>query len=42
MDSPGHCENIMNPHYSMLGVGYSFGAAAKYRHYWTQNFAGPP
>ncbi len=41
MDSPGHCENIMNPHYNQLGVGYSFGASAKYRHYWTQNFAGP-
>jgi uncharacterized protein YkwD len=41
MDSPGHCENLMDPHYTLLGVGYAFNAGSKYHHFWTQNFAGP-
>jgi uncharacterized protein YkwD len=41
MDSPGHCENIMDPHYTLLGVGYAFNDGNKYHHFWTQNFAGP-
>jgi uncharacterized protein YkwD len=40
MDSPGHCSNIMNPAFQLIGVGYAYGASAKYKHYWTQNFAG--
>ncbi len=38
MDSPGHCENIMNPAYTHLGVGYAYNASSTYKHYWTQNF----
>ena len=39
MDSPGHCENIMNPSYRVIGIGYvDSGSGA--RHYWTQNFGG--
>ena len=33
MDSPGHRENIMNPNYTHIGVGYVNGG-----HYWTQQF----
>lgn len=40
MDSPGHCSNIMNPAFQLIGVGYAYGANAKFKHYWTQNFAG--
>ncbi|MGF1469564.1 MAG: CAP domain-containing protein [Sandaracinaceae bacterium] len=39
MQSPGHCENIMNPSYTHLGVGYAFDPAGNATHYWTQNFA---
>jgi uncharacterized protein YkwD len=41
MDSPGHCENIMDPHYTLLGVGYAYSESSKYHYFWTQNFAGP-
>lgn len=40
MRSPGHCENIMDPHFRTLGVGYAFGPNSSYGHYWTQNFGG--
>ena len=39
MESPGHCEIIMNPAYRVIGIGYvDSGSGA--RHYWTQNFGG--
>lgn len=40
MDSPGHCENIMDPGFRLLGVGYAQGSNSSYGHYWTQNFGG--
>ncbi len=40
MNSPGHCQNIMNPQYRSIGVGYANVASSRYRHYWTQNFGG--
>ncbi len=42
MKSPGHCKNIMNPDFLELGVGYfhTNQDAARYNHYWTQNFGG--
>lgn len=43
MSSPGHCANIMEPAFAVLGVGYfDYGDddASVLRHYWTQNFAG--
>lgn len=40
MKSPGHCENIMDKDFKYLGVGYAANPAAKYQHYWTQNFGG--
>ena len=36
----GHCDAIMNPHYTYLGVGYAADPNSPYRHYWTQNFGG--
>ncbi len=38
MNSTGHCNNIMNPNYKHLGVGYYNKSTATYKHYWTQNF----
>lgn len=37
MSSPGHCLNIMNPSYRVLGVGYADGSGETR---WTQNFGG--
>lgn len=40
MDSPGHCRNLMDPDYRVLGVGYFFEGGDRYEHYWTQDFGG--
>ncbi|MDQ3036291.1 MAG: CAP domain-containing protein [Myxococcota bacterium] len=37
MSSPGHCVNIMNPSYRVMGVGYAEGGSGTR---WTQNFGG--
>jgi uncharacterized protein YkwD len=36
----GHCENIMNSRYRLIGVGYAFSSSSAYQHYWTQDFGG--
>lgn len=38
MNSPGHRANILNTAFCDIGVGYAFGSASTYRHYWTQDF----
>ena len=38
MDSPGHRENIMNPKFKELGMGYVYLPNSKYKHYWAQFF----
>ena len=40
MKSPGHCENMMNPGYRVIGVGYAEVPGSQLRHYWTQDFGG--
>lgn len=40
MNSPGHCENIMSPLFTLSGVGYVAAPTSVYRHFWTQNFGG--
>ncbi len=40
MTSPGHCRNIMDPEYKVVGLGYAYGETADYGHYWTQCFGG--
>ncbi len=42
MESPGHCENIMNPDFRTLGTGYYADPLSEWTHYWTQNFGGTP
>lgn len=38
MNSDGHRANILDPDYCDIGVGYAAAEAAKYAHYWTQDF----
>ena len=40
MQSPGHCQNILNPAYVHLGVGHVV-TDTSYRNWWTQKFARP-
>lgn len=40
MQSPGHCANIMDPSFRLLGVGHAYSAASSFGHYWTQDFGG--
>lgn len=39
MNSPGHCRNIMNPSYRVIGIGYARTEGSDFGNYWTQNFA---
>ena len=42
LNSPGHCENIMNPNYKYVGMAlyYNSRDSKQYHYYWTQNFGG--
>ena len=41
LDSPGHCENIMNPRFAEMGIAYAQGPASKHGLYWVQLLADP-
>jgi uncharacterized protein YkwD len=41
LDSPGHCENIMDPRFAQMGIAYAAGNASKRGLYWVQLFAAP-
>jgi len=36
----GHRQNILNPNYREIGIGYAFREGTQYGHYWTQDFGG--
>lgn len=38
LDSDGHCSNMLNPDFSLIGVGYAYDAGSSYGNYWTQTF----
>ena len=40
VNSPGHCRNIMDPDYHVLGVGFAIVEGSRFETYWTQNFGG--
>ncbi|WP_282424525.1 CAP domain-containing protein [Polyangium sp. 15x6] len=40
MASTHHCQNIMNPKYRHIGVGYAAREGSRYTHYWTLVFGG--
>jgi len=41
LDSPGHCENIMDPRFAEMGIGYAAGRSGRHGVYWVQVFAEP-
>jgi uncharacterized protein YkwD len=41
LDSPGHCENIMDVRFSEVGLAYAAGSGSKSGLYWVQVFAAP-
>lgn len=41
LDSPGHCENIMDPRFSEIGIAFAVSPSSSELVYWTQDFAEP-
>jgi hypothetical protein len=41
LDSPGHCENIMDPRFTEMGIAYATGQVSKRGLYWVQLLAAP-
>lgn len=41
LDSPGHCENIMDSRFAEMGIAYAAGQASKRGLYWVQLLAAP-
>ncbi len=41
LDSPGHCENIMNPKFAEMGIAFAAGRASRHGLYWVQLLAAP-
>lgn len=41
LDSPGHCENIMDPRFAEMGIAYAPGRASRRGLYWVQVLAAP-
>jgi uncharacterized protein YkwD len=41
LDSPGHCENIMDPRFEEMGIAYATGRSGRHGLYWVQLFAQP-
>ena len=41
LDSPGHCENIMDPRFAEMGIAYVAGPVSRHGLYWVQLLAAP-
>ena len=41
LDSPGHCENIMDPRFAEMGIAYAAGKSSKPGLYWVQVLVEP-
>jgi uncharacterized protein YkwD len=41
LDSPGHCENIMDPRFAEMGIAFAAGQKSKHGLYWVQVLATP-
>jgi uncharacterized protein YkwD len=41
LDSPGHCENIMDPRFAEMGIAYASGRSGRHGLYWVQVLAEP-
>ncbi|MEX2157929.1 MAG: CAP domain-containing protein [Dehalococcoidia bacterium] len=40
LNSPGHNANMLNGHYTVIGIGRAYNASAPYDWYWTTEFGG--
>lgn len=38
LSSDGHCRNMMDPDFGVIGIGYARVPGSEYGEYWTQNF----
>jgi uncharacterized protein YkwD len=41
LDSPDHCENLMDPRFAEMGIAYATGRATRHGLYWVQVLAAP-
>ena len=41
LSSPAHCENIMDPRFAEVGIGFAVNLSSAELVYWTQDFAAP-
>jgi uncharacterized protein YkwD len=41
LDSPGHCENIMDPRFAEMGIAFAAGQRSKHGLFWVQLLADP-
>jgi uncharacterized protein YkwD len=41
LDSPGHCENIMDPRFAEMGIAFAAGQGKRKGLYWVQVLAEP-
>jgi uncharacterized protein YkwD len=41
LDSPGHCENIMDPRFAEMGIALAQGRASRHGLYWVQLLVEP-
>jgi len=41
MNSSGHQDNMLNPEYTEIGIGYAGNSSGAYSGYFTANFAKP-
>ena len=41
LDSPAHCENIMDGRFTQIGIAYAASPNTAAGMYWTQDFAAP-
>ena len=41
LDSPGHCENIMDPRFAEMGIAFAAGRASRRGLFWVQLLVAP-
>jgi len=41
LDSPGHCENMMDPRFAEMGIAFAAGPVSRHGLYWVQVLAAP-